>query len=138
MQFETCEIRHPRERRRIPWHDLLRGTSGRKFQRDDFDPIRARGWRTLLIEELAVDPVGIAHEHVGAVPGSAERTRGHSEVVADEVQLRETGLREQDLGGIRDRHLAIAEGEELLILTRSHSRSLPDQKWMLIPRVGTE
>ena len=33
MQLEAREVRHPRERRRVARHDLLRGAAGRKVQR---------------------------------------------------------------------------------------------------------
>ena len=46
---------------------------------------RPRGGRALLVEELAVDAVRIAHEHVGAAAGAAQRAVGDGQVVADEV-----------------------------------------------------
>ena len=58
-----------------------------KLQRDDLDPGGPRSRRALLVEELAVDAVRIAHEHVRPAAGAAQRAVGDGEVVAHEIEL---------------------------------------------------
>ena len=105
VQLEAGEIGHPRERRRVARHDFFGGAARRKLQRDDFDPRRPRLRRPLLEEELAVDAVRIADEHVRPAASAAQRAVGDREVVANEIQLGYAGARKQDLARIRYRNL---------------------------------
>ena len=73
MQLEAREVRHPREVGRVPRNDLVGGAARRKADRDDLDPRRARLRRALLEEELPVDAVRKAHEHVGPAARAAQR-----------------------------------------------------------------
>ena len=74
VQLETSEVREPGERRRIARHDLLRRAPRREAQLDHLDPGRPALGRPLLIEVLAFDAVGIAHEHVRPAAGAAQRS----------------------------------------------------------------
>jgi hypothetical protein len=82
-------------------------------ERNHVDPGRTGSWSPFLIEKLAADAVGIAHENVGPVPCGAQRTVGHGQVVSNEVPLRVADLRKQHLVWIRDRYLATADHNEL-------------------------
>ena len=103
VQLETSEVREPGERRRVARHDLLRDAARREAQLDHIDPGRAALGRALLIEVLAFDAVGIAHEHVRAAAGAAQRSFRDGDVVAREVELGVLRLREQHLVRVRDR-----------------------------------
>ena len=107
VQLEARQVGHPDERGRLARHHLLGRAAGRKAQLDHLDPRRARLRRALLVEELAVDAVGIADQHVGPAAGALQRAIGHGEVVARQIQLGVTGLGEQHLPRVRDRHLAV-------------------------------
>ena len=39
MELETRQVRHPRERRCVAWHDFLRSPSRWERQRGDLDPV---------------------------------------------------------------------------------------------------
>src|SRR6185503_1954721 len=124
MELQASQVRHPGERGRIAWYDLFRRAAGRKTERDDFDPIRPRGGRSLLVEELAVNPVGIADEHVRPAPRSAQRALGDGEVVAYDVELGDPGLREVDLARVGDRDLAPADVDHDLLALARHPTSI--------------
>ena len=87
VQLEAGEVGHPRERRGVARHHFFGAAAGRKAQRHHLDPGRPRLRRALLEEELAVDAVRIAHQHVGPAARGAQRAVGHGEVVAHEVEL---------------------------------------------------
>ena len=78
--------------------------------------------RALLVEELAVDAVRVAHQHVGPAAGAAQRALGDREVVAHEVELGVLRLRKQHLAGVRDRDLAAADLQELALRAGSARR----------------
>ena len=115
MQLQTGEIRHPHERGGVARHDFLGGASRREVQRDDVEPFRPRRRSAFLIEEVGVHAVRVTHEHVRPSAGAAQSAVGYGEVVPREVELRMTGLRKQDFGGIRERHLEPVHGEERAI-----------------------
>ena len=139
VQLEAGEVRHPGERRGVARHDLFRAAARGKAQRHDLDPRRPRCRRALLIEELAVDAVGIAHEHVGPAAGAAQRAVGHREVVAREVELRVARLRKQHLARIRDRDLAAVDQDDLGGAPASSThrwQSIPYGSWDAAPVVA--
>ncbi len=120
VQFEAGEVRHPGQTCRITRHDFLRVATGRKAQRDDVNPGRPRGRRALLVEELAVDAVGIADEHVRPIAVRAKRSVGDSQVVADEIELGVAGLGKENLAGVRDWNLASAHLDDFLLDLARH------------------
>ena len=73
VQLEAGEIRHPRQVGRVARHDLLGAAAGGKAYRHHLDPSRAVFRRALLVEELGVDAIGIAHQDVGPASGAARR-----------------------------------------------------------------
>ena len=109
MELEAAEVRHPGQRRRVARHHLFGDAAGREAKGDDLDPCRPRGGRALLVEGLAVDPVGIADEDVRPVTRAPQRALGHGKVVADDLQLGDPGFREVDLARVRDRDLAAGD-----------------------------
>src|SRR4029077_19901741 len=92
----------------------------RKLQRDGIEP-RWPGRRcSLLVEELAVDAVGIADEHVRPAAGAAQRAFRDRQVVAGQIELGMASGREEYLLGIRDRHLAFPNGQNLVRFALGH------------------
>src|SRR4029450_11341291 len=82
MQLEARKVGHPCKGCRIPRHDFLGCAAGWKVERNHVDPGRTGSWSPFLIEELAADAVGIAHEKVGPVPCCAQRAIGAGPVVS--------------------------------------------------------
>src|SRR6185436_9970764 len=115
VQLEAGEVRHPGERRGIARHHLVGRAARGEAQLDHLDPLGAHLRRALLIEELAVDPVRVAHQHVGPAAGAAQGALRYREVVAHEVELGVLRLRKENLGGIRDRDLAAADLQDLAL-----------------------
>jgi hypothetical protein len=56
----------------------------------------------LLVEEEPVDPVGVAQHLHGPAANMRNDARGHVEVVADEVALRQSTVRKVDLVEVRE------------------------------------
>src|SRR5688572_662539 len=123
MELQAREVREPGERRGVARHDLLRCAPRGEAQLDHLDPLRTALRRALLVEELALDPVGIAHQHVGPAARSPKGSFRYGNVIASEVELGMAGLREQHLARVGDRDLAPADREDLFrYLTRSWAR----------------
>ena len=118
VQLEAGEIRHPGESGSVTRHDFLGSAPGGESERHHLDPRWARLRRPLLIEELPFDPVGVTHQHVGAVAGAAQRPLGDGEVIAHQVTLRVLGLREEHLVGIRNRDFPTRHADQLLLAGR--------------------
>ncbi len=121
MQLEAGEVRHPGQRRGVARHDLL-GACGRTESCSATTSIHGgpRLRRALLVEELAVDAVGIAHQHVRPAAGAAQRAVGDGEVVAHEIELGVTGLGKENLAGIADRDFCAVYDEDLLVGLGGH------------------
>ena len=109
MQLQACQVREPCERGGFARHDLVGCAARRKAQGHDFDPWRARLRRSFLIERRRSDPVRVADEHVGPITRAAQRAVGDSQIVVREIQLGVLRFREEDLGGVRDGHVAPAD-----------------------------
>jgi hypothetical protein len=112
MQLEAGEVRHPGERRRFARHHLLGAAARGEAQLHHLDPPGARLRRALLVEELALDAVGVAHHHVGPAARAAQRALGHVEVIARDVELGIARLRKQQLVRMRDRNLATVDSQD--------------------------
>ena len=125
MQLDAREVRHPGERGRIARHHFFRGAARRKFQRHHFDPLRPRFRRALLIEKFLADAVGVAHQHVRAAAGAAQRAFGHREVVANQVELGVARFWEQHLVRIGDRHFPAVDRQDLAFRLRHRLLVIP-------------
>ena len=121
MQLEAGEVGHPGQRRGIARHDLLGGPARREPQRDHFYPVGSRLRRPLLVEELAVDAVRIADEHVRPPAGGAQRAIGDREVVAHEIELRVASLREKHLARVGDRDFPARNRQQLMFDPARHA-----------------
>jgi len=108
VQLQAAQVCKPGERRGVARHDLLGNAARGKGQLHHLDPQRAPCRGSLLVEVLAVDPVGIANEHVGAAASSTKRSIRHSQVVAHQIELGVLWPRKQQFVRIRDRHFAPA------------------------------
>src|SRR6516162_4829621 len=67
------------------------------FNRHRQKPIRYALAQILLEKRLALDPVGIATQHQGAIAQERQDKVGDSVVISQQIPLRVTGLREIDL-----------------------------------------
>src|SRR6476660_8864448 len=115
MQLEAGEVGKPDERRRVAGYHLVRAPTRRKAKRHDLDPRRTRGRCALLVEKLATDAVGIAHQHVGPAAGAEQCSLRYAEVVVREVQLGVSRAGKEHLAGIRDGDLTAVDREQLLV-----------------------
>ena len=120
MQLQAGEVGHPQQRGGIAWHDLVGAAAGRKAQRHHLDPWRPRFRSALLIEELPVDAVGVAHEHVGTPARPAQRAVRHREVIAREIQLGVAVARKEHFLRVGDGDLAIPGADHFLCSFRRH------------------
>ena len=120
VEVDAAEVGDPREPRRVVEDDLVGGASRRERQLRGPDPVRAVVRGALLEERLAGGAVDEALQRHRPAADPAQRPVGDREVVLDEVELRVAGLREVDLGRVRDRDLAAADLEDLL--RRRHGR----------------
>src|SRR4051812_5775208 len=122
VELEAGEVRHPSERRGVARHHLIGATARREAQLDHLDPVRPGLRRALLVEELAIDSVRVAHQHVRPATRAPQRALGHRDVVAHEVELGVLRLWEKDFGGIRNGDLAAVDLEDLALRAGSARR----------------
>ena len=87
----------------------------------DVEKCRQCGGCSLLVEELARDPVRIAHQHVRSPARAAQRTVGDRQVVTREIELGVTELRKQHLVRVRDRDLVAINLEQLVFRALRHA-----------------
>ena len=121
VQLEAREVGHPHQGGGVTRHHFLSLSPRRKLERDDFDPWRPGFRRTLLVEVLAADAVGVAHQHIRPMAGAAERALRYREVVLRQVQLRVACLREEHLARVRDRDLPSGHTQEFLFASHWHA-----------------
>ena len=129
VELQAPQVGHPGQGRGVPGHHLLGRAAGGKAQGDDLDPVRPLLGRALLVEELAVDSVGVADEHVRAAARSAQGALGHRQVVADDLELGDAGLGKVDLARVRDRDLAAAHLEDHPLPVARHPTSIRRPVW---------
>lgn len=102
VQLDAAQVGHPGQRGRLARHDLVRDAPGREADVRDLEPLGTVGGRPLLEKELLADAAGVAHQDARPAAGPAQGARRHRQVVIDQVQLGQAGVREQDLAGTRD------------------------------------
>src|SRR2546429_111031 len=112
VQLDAAEVDHPGKRRRVVDHREDGGVPA--GEADELLPdIVGVGRHAFLVEEVALDPVGVAL-HVKRAPADmVERARRNVDVVLDEVALRQAAPREEELVRVGDLDVVAAE---------SHSR----------------
>ena len=120
MELEAGEVGHPHERGGVARYDFFGGPARWETERDHLYPVGPRFRRALLIEKLTAGAVRIADEDVRTPARALERARRNREVIAREIELGMAALREQYLGGIRDRDLAAGNLQQFLFLRRRH------------------
>ena len=102
MKFDAAEIHDPGEAGRIIDYNLFRGPARRERERDRSQPGRALRRGTLLIKGFSLSAVDETFENNWTVLDSGERTRRDGKIVADEIELGNSCLREIELIGMRD------------------------------------
>ena len=113
VEVDAAEVHDPGQRRAVVEHDLVGRPAGREGELDGPNEVRDRLRRPLLEERLALGAVHEALERHGPVEDAAQRAIGDGEVVLDQLQLRDAGLGEIELGGVADLHLVAVEIEDL-------------------------
>jgi hypothetical protein len=101
---------------------ISRPPASREADVHGLEPVRMWVRDALLIEEIAVDAVGVA-QHLHRPPRDVgEQLLGQLDVMADEITLREPALGEEDLVRVRDldvvpadAHGAEATGPEITL-----------------------
>ena len=111
MQLDTAEVDHPGERGGVVDHGEDRRVSARELHELLADIVGVLG-HALLVEEIALHPVRVAHHVERPLPHVRQRALGDVDVVADEIALRQSPLREVDLVRVRDRDLMVADAHE--------------------------
>ena len=120
VELETREVGHPGKSGCVARNNFFGGAPGWKAQRNDFDPGRPGLRRPLLVEVLAVDAVGIAHEDSGPSARATQRSVRNGKVVADKIQLRIARFWKEHLSWIGDRDVAPGDRQDLSLLLGSH------------------
>ena len=113
VEVDAAEVDDPRQRGAVVDDHLVGGAAGRERELDGAHELRDRLRRALLEECLTLGAVDEALEGHRAVPDADERAVGDREVVADEVELGDAGIGEEELAGVADRDLVPVEGEGL-------------------------
>ncbi len=94
VQLDAAEVGDPFERRFVVDDGEDRRVPARELDEELVDVRRVLRRNSLLVEELAVDPVRVAHHVEEPAPQVRQRMVRDVEVVADEVALRQPALRE--------------------------------------------
>ena len=134
VEFEASEVHDPRQAGGVIDDHLFGGAARWERKCDGAKPGGAIGGRALLVERLGLSAVDEALENDGTILDALQRSRGHSEVVFHDIELRYLNLPgEVELFGMGDPYLASADRKDLRVfalwLSRSFRRSAGD--WML-------
>ncbi len=119
MKVDHGEIRRPGDLRQLGHAELVGVTAGGERDARRLDPLRALLRHALLIDLLALDPVGEAAELGGALAQRPHDPVAHRQVVVDEIALGVARGRKQHLVGVRDLDEALPDLE--LDEGRSHA-----------------
>src|ERR687896_1611318 len=106
VQVDATEINYPGKLSRVAQDDLVRRAPGGKAQLDSLDPVGSRLGRALLEEELALRSVDETLQRHRPSPNAPQHPVLHGEVVANEIQLGVSGVREEHLVRIADGNLS--------------------------------
>ena len=102
MEVDHGEVRGPGDLRELGHAELVGVTAGRERDARRLDPLGALLGHPLLVDLLALDPVGKAPQLGRPLAQRAHDALADREVVADEVALRVARGRKQHLVGVRD------------------------------------
>ena len=102
VEVDHGEVRGPRDLRQLGHAELVGVTPRGERDARRLDPLRALLGHALLVDLLALDPVGEAAQLRRSLAQRAHDPLADREVVADEVALRVPRRREQHLVGVRD------------------------------------
>ncbi len=102
VQLDASEVRDPRERLDVVDDREDRRVAARELHEDLVDEVGMLRRHALLVEELALDAVREALHVERPAAEMGESLLGHADVVGDEIALRQSPLREEQLVGVRD------------------------------------
>jgi hypothetical protein len=104
VEVDRGKVRRPRHLRHLGHAELVGVPPGRERDACGLDPVGALLGNPLLVDRLAVDPVGEAAKLRRPLVQRAHDPLPHGDVVVDEVALRVPRLGKQHLVGIRQLH----------------------------------
>ena len=109
MELDAAEVRDPGETGRVRDDGKVRLIAGRVVDVHGLEPLGMRDGHSLLVEEVALDPVGVSlHLHWPSCHVVEDRV-GDVDVVLDEVAFGQAHLGEKDLLEIGDLDLAACD-----------------------------
>jgi hypothetical protein len=109
MEVDDGEVRSPRDLRQLGHAELVGVPSRREGDADRLHPVWPLLGHPLLVDLLALDPVGEATELRRPVAQRPDDPVADGEVVVDEVPLRVPGRGEEHLVGVADADGASAD-----------------------------
>ena len=115
VEVDAAEVDRPHQACRVVQHRLLGGRARGILQLRDVDVVGPLLGRSLLKDRLfgdALDEPLEDHRPVGHPP---QRARSDIEVIANQVHLGDADVREDDLVGMRDRHLLTVDLQVLAL-----------------------
>ena len=113
VQVDAAEVDDPGQRRMVVDDDLVGRAPGGKRELDRADVLRDRLRRPLLEECLTIGAIDEALEGHRSVADADDGAIGDGEVVANEVELGDAGIGEEELAGVGDGDLVPVEGQGL-------------------------
>ena len=122
VEIDATEVDDPGELGRVAQHHFAGGAPGGELQLHGLDPEWPRLRGPLLEEENALRAVHVPLQRHRPATRPTQRAPGDRQVIADQIELRVSALREEDLLRIRDGDLASLDLEELL--ASRHRRSI--------------
>ena len=120
MELRAREVGHPREGRGIARHDLVGGSSRRKTDRRDLNPVGPRRRRAFLKEHLRFDAVRPPDEHVRPAASAPQRALGDRQEILHEIALRDARLWKEHFRRVRDRDVVSVDLDDLLFFGGRH------------------
>jgi hypothetical protein len=109
VEVDAAEVDDPGERGSVVADGKVGGAPAREADMDRLEPVRMGLRYTLLVEEEAVDAVGVPLHLHRPVAHVVEQAVGHVDVVLNEIALRQPELREEDLVRVRDPDVAAGD-----------------------------
>jgi hypothetical protein len=123
VEVDAGQVDDPRQRGGVIDDHLVGGAPGREGELYRSDVWRQVLGRALLEERLTIGALDEALERHGPIADAHQRAVRDAHVVLDELELRDPGLREEDLRWVGDRDLVPVEVEDLRLRPR-HGHSV--------------
>jgi hypothetical protein len=110
IEVDAAEVDGPHQTGGVVEHGLLRRRAGCVLELRDIDVVRAvLLGRPFLEDRFLGDALDEAFEDHRALGDAAQRPGGDGQVVLDQVELGDADIRKDDLVGMGDQHLLVAD-----------------------------